>query len=152
MNAPEPTQFGHPSTWPGTSTPQPDAAPPPVPRQTSRTAVLVIVGLVVLVIVGSFAAVRLYNTSRSDPAADTSAQLIATCREGVKARLKAPSTAQFGEETTAGMSETRWKVSGVVDAQNGFGAMLRKRYSCQADKDGSGGWEVFDVAFTDWSG
>jgi len=113
--------------------------------------VLVIVGLVVLVMVGGFAAVRLYNTSRNEPATDSTAQLVATCREGVKARLKAPSTAQFSEESAAGMSETRWKVSGVIDAQNGFGAMLRKRFSCQADRDGSG-WKVYDVAFTDWSG
>lgn len=114
--------------------------------------VLVIVGVAVLVTVGLFAAVRLYNDSQKSPGGGGAAdqKLISTCRDGVKARLKAPSTAQFSQESIAGMTETRWKVSGVVDAQNGFGAMLRQRYSCQADKDGAGGWTVYNVAFADW--
>lgn len=51
------------------------------------------------------------------------------CKEFVKDKLKAPSTAKFsGEYATGGGSS--WTSSGVVESQNSFGGMVQTRYTC----------------------
>ena len=62
-------------------------------------------------------------------------------REVVLLRLKSPSTATIGPVTVKHhpeIEETIWIASGWVDAQNGFGAMIRNRYemyySCENGK------------------
>jgi hypothetical protein len=65
----------------------------------------------------------------------------------VKARLKAPATARFSGETvehTAGYDG----VTGDVDAQNSFGALIRSHYTCHAWVDG-GAWHVGTVEVTE---
>lgn len=81
------------------------------------------------------------------------------CQEFVKKKLKAPSTADFGglfddrsqavfmtiEQAEAVVSaefikklhnpDGVWGVTGSVDAQNSFGAMLRSDYTCVLDYD-----------------
>lgn len=50
------------------------------------------------------------------------------CEGFVDQRLKSPSTAEYhleAAETGAG-----WKVTGTVDSENGFGAMLRSDVTC----------------------
>ncbi len=44
--------------------------------------------------------------------------------------LKAPSTAKFGVWHTTPLGKNKYTVDNYVDAQNGFGAMLRTSYSC----------------------
>lgn len=48
----------------------------------------------------------------------------------VKEKLKAPSTAQFctTTEATIGRNGNTWTVKGWVDAQNGYGAMVRANF------------------------
>lgn len=58
---------------------------------------------------------------------NTSYEAIARCREAIKERLNAPSTAEF--QSTATGSAT-WTVVGTVDAENGFGAKIRSDYQC----------------------
>jgi hypothetical protein len=51
----------------------------------------------------------------------------------IKDRLKAPSTASFGklgESTILRMDDTTFSVKSFVDSQNGFGAMIRSKYTC----------------------
>lgn len=76
---------------------------------------------------------------------------VAACHEAVKLRLKAPGTAQFGGEQTQGDGgpTTAAIVTGWVDAQNGFGAMVRSRYWCKAFR-GDSVWRVDDATFSDW--
>ncbi|MBE9047562.1 hypothetical protein IQ255_24690 [Pleurocapsales cyanobacterium LEGE 10410] len=53
------------------------------------------------------------------------------CEEGViKPSLKAPSTAIFSDGKTLEVSQGVYLVNGKVDAQNGYGAMLRNNYTC----------------------
>jgi hypothetical protein len=53
------------------------------------------------------------------------------CQDFVRARLKAPSTAKFPcEETVFDEGEGSYTVQSCVDAQNAFGAILRKQYIC----------------------
>jgi len=57
------------------------------------------------------------------------------CQDYVRERLKAPASAKFQAPREAQIEDTGrgiFKVESYVDAQNGFGAMLRKRYTCTA--------------------
>jgi hypothetical protein len=55
--------------------------------------------------------------------------------------LRAPSTAKFSSEEF--FDTDRPEVTGDVDAQNGFGAMLRSSFSCSMEKR-AGDWVVTD--------
>lgn len=53
--------------------------------------------------------------------------------------LRAPATAQFPWETMAILDGDVWRVSGSVDSQNGFGALIRSDWQCELRKS-SDGW------------
>ena len=50
---------------------------------------------------------------------------VTIAKDFVKNLLKSPSTAHFGLPKMSKLSENTWQVSGNVDSQNGFGAMIR---------------------------
>ena len=52
------------------------------------------------------------------------------CQDAVRERLRAPATAVFSNGSSNGYS-----VSGAVDSQNGFGALLRSHYRCSVSGD-----------------
>ena len=52
---------------------------------------------------------------------------IRQCEERVKSLLKAPSTAKFNSDASG---DWTWKVTGTVDAENSFGAMIRSVFQC----------------------
>lgn len=80
----------------------------------------------------------------------TLASATAGCQEKVLPRLKAPGTAKFGGDDYSTTNTTMpVRVSGWVDAQNGFGALLRYRYSCLATPT-EHGWSISDVTFSAW--
>jgi hypothetical protein len=110
------------------------------------------------VAIGAFAIFHSVNESRKTPeeraletkekqdAARASAEQSAfidakhACREAVKVRLRAPSTADFqgtvlGEWTVTG-EKGSYLVTSFVDAQNGFGAKIRTRFVCGVDHPG----------------
>lgn len=55
---------------------------------------------------------------------------IVTAKHAVEMSLKAPATARFHHELAESTNDGRWVVTGQVDAQNSFGALLRKSYVC----------------------
>lgn len=62
------------------------------------------------------------------------------CQESVEARLKAPSTADFGATATS-EDGGKWTVRGEVDAENSFGAAIGNTYVCTlepTDDEGDG--------------
>ncbi|MBJ2322235.1 hypothetical protein JFT37_27315 [Pseudomonas fluorescens] len=71
----------------------------------------------------------------------------------VERRLKAPSTADFGSYSDsrvvpvpANASACRFLVVGYVDAQNGFGAMIRSSYTVTMEKvKGEDSWIAHDL-------
>ncbi|GIG71128.1 hypothetical protein [Phytomonospora endophytica] len=71
---------------------------------------------------------------------------IEECRQSVLEQLKAPATAQFGD-AKATEGDDGYSVSGYVDAQNGFGALIRTDYRCEPIKLRNGEVTVF-VSFT----
>lgn len=71
------------------------------------------------------------------------------CREYVSARLKAPASADFSGGVSRAVSDFEFVVSGEVDSQNGFGAMLRSRYTCSVRLDVfDSTWALLDLSIT----
>jgi hypothetical protein len=58
-------------------------------------------------------------------------------RRAVREQLKAPSTAKFGDCVSRPVNSQTALVTIDVDAQNSFGAMLRKRYVVRVTEWGS---------------
>lgn len=58
------------------------------------------------------------------------------CREYVKDRLKAPSTAEFSGLSQSG-SGSRWTVTGTVSAKNAFGGTVDMDFICTVTGSGS---------------
>ena len=71
---------------------------------------------------------------------------IVMCEEMTKDRLKAPSTADFSAEQAV-LRAGRWKVSGVVDSENSFGAKIRGTFRCTGLRTTDGeNWHADNVA------
>lgn len=62
----------------------------------------------------------------------------------VEEELKAPGTASFGGKDVQPEGAGRYRVSGWVDAQNGFGAKVRSRFSITVEKIGDQRWKPVD--------
>lgn len=71
-------------------------------------------------------------------------EALSTCHYFIKDRLKAPSTAEF-LNTSTHKDGSRYLVSGELDAQNSFGAMLRHDYRCHLRYDE--GWKREEVTW-----
>lgn len=56
------------------------------------------------------------------------------CEEFVEKRLKSPSTAEF--DTQVSGSDGAYTVTGTVDSQNSFGAMIRNDFNCEVHESG----------------
>ncbi|WP_426241361.1 hypothetical protein [Nocardioides sp. LHG3406-4] len=77
------------------------------------------------------------------------------CEQAVRDRLRAPSTAEFGEASAEGTNDPfervpdgqLWVVEGGVDSENGFGAMVRNYYSCRMTHDRER-WQLISVNFS----
>ena len=102
------------------------------PTPTSVMLKMVIVAAL-LVTVGSF-----WPSGDSDEAPDTQADDTSVaryaCGEFIKQRLVAPSTAKLVDQfdwTAYITTDGKAVVHAKVDAQNSFGAMLRKQFKCE---------------------
>lgn len=71
--------------------------------------------------------------SDDDEVNDYAARL--QCEDWLKEKLKAPSSAKFVDTVVAG-GPSAWTVSGEVDAENSFGAMIRAQWTCSIRLDG----------------
>jgi outer membrane lipoprotein-sorting protein len=71
-----------------------------------------------------------------------------TCIQAITEQLKAPATAQFSDrsdESERVVSKDHYAFTGTVDAENGFGALLRSDWSCQISQFYSGRFIVDDA-------
>jgi len=59
------------------------------------------------------------------------------CEGFVRERLKAPATAKFSNEKIIAIDGKLYIVTGDVDSQNSYGAMLRSNYNCLVSRDGT---------------
>lgn len=67
---------------------------------------------------------------------DASGYVKIACHDWVKDRLKSPGPAEFSEDSVSKVNEQRYILTGAVDSQNGFGAMIRNTYRCEASHVG----------------
>ncbi|HVU60235.1 MAG TPA: hypothetical protein VHD58_01105 [Mycobacteriales bacterium] len=78
------------------------------------------------------------NSSGSGPGYLAQSEAKSTCHAAVKEQLAAPATAQFHNEqvskTTDGSGDLQ--VTGSVDSENGFGALLTSSFVCTTSDDG----------------
>jgi hypothetical protein len=139
---------------------------PPASRNSVRSPgrrAFVFVGLVVfglslwivaIIIATRSAPTGRAGTDRSDatfvrPPEDRKIEALSMCEQFVERRLKAPSTAKFShvwDTTMTGSGDGPYRVSGFVDAQNSFGAMLRNHYVCTAQRSSSSDtWTLIDL-------
>jgi hypothetical protein len=69
------------------------------------------------------------------------------CQTPVSAQLRAPSNARFPYITAPGVRAEHigdgvYKVRGFVDAQNGFGAMIRTQWTCEIEETPDHEWSL----------
>lgn len=65
----------------------------------------------------------------------TSAQAAGICEDWVSEELKSPSTAEFSNERESSTGTDSWTITGLVDAQNSFGATIRAEWRCDVRWD-----------------
>ncbi|MFD4932363.1 hypothetical protein ACFWMS_26435 [Peribacillus butanolivorans] len=90
------------------------------------------------------------SSEQSGPSAEEIAaqNMTKSCHEKVADKLKSPGTAQFGDVKIAEFDGSPYThlISGWVDAQNSFGALVRADYECKsyAKEDGEASSYVRD--------
>lgn len=84
-------------------------------------------GLVLVPLAVVAACTAIYATNSDGYDIDNSREAVAQCEARIEKLLKAPSTAEF--DSVSEGSGT-WTVTGTVDSQNSFGAMIRNDYEC----------------------
>lgn len=70
------------------------------------------------------------------------------CEGYVEDSLKSPASAEFSESELQERGEYGFTISGAVDSENGFGAMIRNTYVCKVNEVGDG-WMLIDLQFAD---
>ncbi|MEU7348341.1 hypothetical protein ABZ778_31450 [Streptomyces bacillaris] len=104
-----------------------------------------------LITAGLFLALAACGSGDGKPLAESAAVM---CEGFVKQRLKSPGTAKFpgvmdGDYAkTTVLSDTKpwkYKVTGVVDSQNGFGATVRSSWTCTTSTEDDNTWTAHEV-------
>lgn len=67
-------------------------------------------------------------------------------RNAVRARLKSPGTAEFGEAYISEPASGIYIIRSYVDSQNSFGAMIRMKYFCKIQAKGKD-FELIQLTF-----
>lgn len=94
-----------------------------------------LIALVLAILIGCSAIVGNKKSPDGDPV-----EFYVVCQSWVEQQLRSPSTADFPASSSQGISNVgkEWKVASYVDAQNGFGAIVRTRFNCSATYVGEG--------------
>ena len=66
------------------------------------------------------------------------------CEQFVSDRLKSPATAEF-QIRTAVLEGSTWTVSGFVDSQNSYGALIRSEFTCSMQKKDAVTWHLSNL-------
>ena len=122
------------------------ASSPYLPPRRKKRRTGLIVGLIAAVLVVLAAGgVTAYVLTRGP---DLKQQATQACEDKLRASLKAPATAQFSgidaspSDATQAADGRGWYVTGNVDAQNSFGALIRSTWTCYAYQRGDKSWDA----------
>jgi len=105
-------------------------------RQSPNRQALVIIGGLTVVLAGFAGLSALGGSDQPTRGEDASAYVKVACRDWVKDMLKAPATADFTGEHVLRSGTTGYRVTGSVDSENGFGALIRTGFICEATHTG----------------
>lgn len=98
--------------------------------------------VLVLVAMGVYSALSGPAAPPKGPSEDEiRADVAAICRNQVSRSLKAPSTAKFRDSRVQAVGTgvgLAYRITGSVDAENSFGAMIRNTYECESERTESG--------------
>lgn len=138
-----PQQFGHPSTW-AAPAPAGQQTRPGIPTKKPKTPLWFLLIFVPGVLIAFMVAIYYENRSAgpTEPAqADESRQAERACRRYIEQQLKAPATARYPTPSTS-KDGPEYTVTGSVDSQNSFGALVRTQYKCMVSSEGGGTWKL----------
>ncbi len=102
-------------------------------------------GVGCLAVLALFAAFLVYAFSTSDDDGDESGYAKVACEGFVEDRLRSPASADFSDTSVVRAGDT-YTVTGAVDSQNGFGAMIRNTYRCEVSRVGDDQWRLESVS------
>lgn len=71
-----------------------------------------------------------------DDQAVTDGEVRRQCETWVEDQLKAPATADFTDGSVTADGASSWTVTGAVDAENSFGALVRSDWTCDIRLEG----------------
>lgn len=74
----------------------------------------------------------------------------AMCRSFITDRLKSPGSARFSDSSETertSKSDGGFLITGWVDSQNSFGALLRSHYSCSIMPSANDQWKLINLTF-----
>lgn len=116
---------------------QPAPQLPGKPAPGSSLGCFGCLGIVVLIaIVGGIIAAIGAGSRDDSPASLSVYSARSVCEDAVKNQLKAPATAGFEWLTETAKGTLTYELIGSVDAENGFGALIRTQFSCTATLTG----------------
>lgn len=134
-------------------------APPPQPTKRPKAgniAALGCLGTVVLIVI-VIVAVAVSSSGDSKDKKPQSEGAAVMCERFVKKQLKSPGSADFpgplddDYAKTKVLSDTKpwkYKVTGVVDSENSFGAKVRTNYVCTVSTKDADTWTLDDIGLT----
>jgi hypothetical protein len=124
----------------------PAADPAPPKRRLSGASLLLAAASLILGVAIGAGGLELAQHPPSfggNSAAADQKEILAACHKSVEGRLTSPGSARYSQESVVDKTGTQEKaVSGTVDSQNGFGALIRGAYSCTVEKTQAGIWVV----------
>lgn len=89
------------------------------------------------------------NSETDEPAGGDEVGAQVVCEDFVTDRLKSPATAEFTDAVAVPTTNAdEFEVTGNVDSENGFGAMLRSSYTCTVVNTGGDNWRLVDLSIT----
>ncbi|ACV09764.1 SHOCT domain-containing protein [Jonesia denitrificans] len=89
--------------------------------------------------IGIVAALAFFGSLGDDDAKDDEVrdwEVTSMCEQWVDKQLKAPSTAKYSDQVVKSTGVLKWEVTGAVDSENSFGAMIRNEWTCSIYLDG----------------
>lgn len=110
-----------------------------------------LLAIIITVVLVYFSVLPSINTSSNKSSRKKNPDNIEICvmtRSFVERSLKAPSTAKFPSCSSlkiVRLGDQAYRVSSYVDAQNSFGAMLRKYYTVEIKYKGNDNWELLNI-------
>lgn len=123
------------------------------PRRPLSGPLVVVIGVIILtVVIWLLVALGRNSVLGQDfalSATPTRATAYQACQPHVAKGLLAPASAKFPNlsEITVATAGNRFTVTGYVDSQNGFGAMLRSRYTCNIERVAGSDWALISLSF-----